>query len=309
MYVILVVILINNVVIILIIVLIINMTNNNICIIKINNDVLIKLIIKGVESLYLYILKFKKMNIIKIGIAKNFNRIRQHQSTYGDIIVDLQESYRVTAKNKADIKLLEKQLLEDYNEYKVNVSRLNMRDGYTELREDMVLKMILEDITYKAQRFPNKSIKIEKGISIPKQKTNMIKKDWKAISQKTQDENKTRIDNWLTRIKKHKANITSICITDNHINIMFNNINYEIIDYLLIENIYVMYREKGSVGGYNIVGKNYFKETDSSDFSAIEFDKIEIIVELIMPEDFKMCQGAVDNLREEVVQLKEEIKK
>jgi hypothetical protein len=116
--------------------------------------------------MFLYILKLPKYNCIKIGVAKNYSRIKQHLNTYEEI--NLEESYVVHATNGDTIRQLEKQLLEDYIEYKIENERLMDKDGYTELRKEEILNDVLEDIRYKANKFQNKGINIIEGIEVKK---------------------------------------------------------------------------------------------------------------------------------------------
>lgn len=113
--------------------------------------------------MFLYLLNMEKANMFKVGIATNFSRIKQHLNTYKDLI-DLKKSYMINAKDNSTIILFEKQILEDYKEYKITEKLFKNKDGYTELLKINVLDSVLEDINYKKDKFPNKKIKIVKNI-------------------------------------------------------------------------------------------------------------------------------------------------
>lgn len=116
--------------------------------------------------MFLYILKFSNINALKIGIAKTTNRIAEHSRTYKEFGLDLKNSYRIDAKNKNDIKILEKQLLQDYIDYKVDSNIFDKADGYTEIRRGEIIDLILNDIIHKKDKFINKKITITKGIKM-----------------------------------------------------------------------------------------------------------------------------------------------
>lgn len=116
--------------------------------------------------MFLYILDIAKYNCIKIGIASSIARVESHIRTYEEI--DLENSYIVNAKDDRTIRQLEKQLLNDYFEYKIINKDLEDKDGYSELRERHIIDDALEDINYKANKFNNKEIEIIKGIRLDK---------------------------------------------------------------------------------------------------------------------------------------------
>lgn len=115
--------------------------------------------------MFLYILNMNKVNMFKIGIASNINRIKQHLNTYNGSI-NLKESYIVNAKNDKTIKDLERQLLNDYTEYKITNNKYEHLDGASELRNISILDNVLEDIQYKANKLIHKEIKMTKGVII-----------------------------------------------------------------------------------------------------------------------------------------------
>lgn len=112
-------------------------------------------------TMFLYLLKFKTGDMMKVGIAKNNSRIENHERTYSDYGIDLDGSVLVRAKNDKDIKMLEGQLLQDYIDYSIEDEKLLTRDGATEIRSSIAFKLMIEDIKYKAMRFPKKEYQIE----------------------------------------------------------------------------------------------------------------------------------------------------
>nr|KEH99698.1 hypothetical protein Z952_p0020 [Clostridium botulinum C/D str. BKT75002]KEI05176.1 hypothetical protein Z954_0020 [Clostridium botulinum C/D str. BKT2873] len=79
-----------------------------------------------------------KENMIKIGIATGVERIKQHLRTYEELI-DLDGSFIITAKDDNTIRILEKQLLEDYCEFEIISNKFKGLDGSTELRKIEIL--------------------------------------------------------------------------------------------------------------------------------------------------------------------------
>lgn len=114
--------------------------------------------------MFLYILKLSKYNCIKIGVASNNNRIVKHIENYKD--VDLGNSYKVTSSDENTLKILEKQILNDYIDFSKYIPSLYQVDGYTEIRDICILEDLISDIKYKKNRFPKKELKIIKGIRI-----------------------------------------------------------------------------------------------------------------------------------------------
>lgn len=129
--------------------------------------------------MFLYVLKIPRYKAIKIGIATSQNRIKQHINTYEEI--NLKESYIIKAKLDNTIKQLEKQLLEDYCDFKIEDKELKNKDGYTELRDIGILNNIIEDIQYKSKRFKDKEIEIIKGV---KTKKSLVKRDNDKLNEK-----------------------------------------------------------------------------------------------------------------------------
>ncbi len=169
--------------------------------------------------MFLYILKLTKYNVIKIGIANNDNRIIKHLNTYEEI--DLDNSYKVFANSDKIIKQLEKQILCDYYDFKVNNIDLINKDGYTEIRQEIVLQNVLEDLKYKENKFPQQNIKIVKGIKI----NNSMEKQY----------NKQTVDNYdilkeRNKLSLRQNNIIDILISELNDAKLFYNI--EICNYI-----------------------------------------------------------------------------
>lgn len=164
--------------------------------------------------MFLYILKLREIDLIKIGIASSDNRIVSHLRTYRDYGIDLTESYRITANDNSYIKMLEKQLLADYSEYSSSNKDLYQRDGYTELRDGSLIKNILEDIEHKKERFPAKEIEISKGIKI---KTRRRKK---TRSNPNEEE---RIK-YMDFLKEYNRNLIDINVGKDTVRLTFDNL-------------------------------------------------------------------------------------
>lgn len=169
--------------------------------------------------MYLYIIKFKNMDLIKIGLSSSDMRITQLMRAYKDIAVDLDSSFKVTAKFEYDLKMLEKQLLNDYIEYKIEDEQFNKRIGYKELRKGIILNSVLDDINYKAKKFPNKEFKLHKGIKLESSKT------WEEKNKEIRENNNKVKENYLTFLKVHKDNISEITIRNNGAKVKFCNVN------------------------------------------------------------------------------------
>nr|KEH96435.1 hypothetical protein Z953_p0007 [Clostridium botulinum D str. 16868] len=75
-----------------------------------------------------------KEKMIKIGIATGIERVKQHLRTYNGLI-DLKESYVVTAKEDNTIRMLERQFLNDYKEFAIDNIKFSNLDVVTELRK------------------------------------------------------------------------------------------------------------------------------------------------------------------------------
>lgn len=167
--------------------------------------------------MFLYVLKIPRYKAIKIGIATSPNRIKQHINTYEEI--DLKGSYIVKAKSDSTIKYLEKQLLEDYYEFKINNKELKNKDGYTELRDISILNNIIEDIEYKSKRFNDKKIQIEKGIKF-KNKVKNAKDDqkWEKIISEQKEQNEILLSTFLGYIEFIKEHLISFKKVEGTIN-------------------------------------------------------------------------------------------
>lgn len=171
--------------------------------------------------MFLYVLSIPRYKAIKIGIATNHNRIKQHLNTYKEI--NLKESYIIKAKLNSTIKQLEKQLLEDYCDFKIDNEELKNRDGYTELRNINILNNVIEDIKYKSKRFEDKGIEIAKGI---KTKKSLVKKNNNKLNEETdaiiKDYNLNNINKFCNYVTKYSAFIVSYKYFYNQIsNIIF----------------------------------------------------------------------------------------
>ncbi|MCD3297383.1 hypothetical protein G8T67_11270, partial [Clostridium botulinum C/D] len=142
--------------------------------------------------MFLYILNMNKENMIKIGIATGVERIKQHLRTYEELI-DLDGSFIITAKDDNTIRILEKQLLEDYCEFEIISNKFKGLDGSTELRKIEILDNLLDDIQYKSNKFPYKNIQIKKGIVISINKHKQLQKVKRRTSK-------------LISIEKHENN-------------------------------------------------------------------------------------------------------
>lgn len=156
--------------------------------------------------MFLYILNMHKENMIKIGIATGVERIKQHLKTYNNLI-DLEESFIITSKDDSTIKILEKQLLEDYCEFKVVSNKFKGLDGSTELRDIKILDSVLKDIEYKAKKFKIKEIDIKKGISINLHKKIAVKRK-RRLSYKFIDQGYSAvINNFINKLNNNKEKI------------------------------------------------------------------------------------------------------
>ncbi|WP_039260068.1 hypothetical protein, partial [Clostridium botulinum] len=165
--------------------------------------------------MFLYILNMDKEKMIKIGIATGIERIKQHLRTYNGLI-DLKESYVVTAKEDNTIRMLERQFLNDYKEFAIDNIKFSNLDGATELRKIQILTDILDDIQYKSSKLKLKDIKIKKGIIIESKTqsrfNNRVNKTKKKINITNMDHllNIGQIETFMRRLKKYKDNIVSI---------------------------------------------------------------------------------------------------
>lgn len=189
--------------------------------------------IKDMINMFLYLLKFQKREVMKIGIAKNIKRIEHLRNVYNDLILDIENSKMVIGNNDSDIKLLEKQLLQDYCDFLV-LDDLSGRDGYTELRNGEIFDLVIRDVNDKITKFPSKKLELLDLIIPDKLPKTTIKKDPEA-SRKIATENlkNDRLDSReysLISIKffeKNKYNIIDVKF-DNHGFIEFKFINQDL---------------------------------------------------------------------------------
>ncbi|MCD3252386.1 hypothetical protein [Clostridium botulinum] len=165
--------------------------------------------------MFLYILNMNKENMIKIGIATGVERIKQHLRTYEELI-DLDGSFIITAKDDNTIRILEKQLLEDYCEFEIISNKFKGLDGSTELRKIEILDNLLDDIQYKSNKFPYKNIQIKKGIVISINKHKHLQKvkrrTSKLISIEKHENDKIIITEFINNLINDKNNINSFTI-------------------------------------------------------------------------------------------------
>ncbi|WP_039230498.1 hypothetical protein [Clostridium haemolyticum] len=215
--------------------------------------------------MFLYILNMDKEKMIKIGIATSIERIKQHLRTYNNLI-DLEESYIVTAKDDNTIRMLERQFLNDYKEFAIDNIKFSNLDGATELRRIEILKDILEDIQYKSNKLKLKDIKIKKGIIIENKtqsrSNNKVNNNKKKINITNMDHllNIGQIEAFIRRLKKYKDNIVSIHYSNENV---VERINFEFKDENEYEGIGVisLHAQKG---GCNLINyEEHFLDDDS----------------------------------------------
>jgi hypothetical protein len=118
--------------------------------------------------MYLYLLKLKRYDGFKIGIANDiFTRIKQLNKKE----IDVNESYFVESENEKSIKNLERQLLSDYENFKSNLNELSLfTSGNTEIRLSACFDFVISDIEYKISKFPHLQLSVVKKLKelIPK---------------------------------------------------------------------------------------------------------------------------------------------
>lgn len=221
--------------------------------------------------MYLYILKFDKIEAIKIGIANGSSRIETHMRNYHDVGVNLSESYKVVAKNPKDIRLLEKQILGDYRDSKIKLDCLDGRDGYTEIRKLNILDSILSDIEYKSTRFPQKGISIIKGINnINKKRTIKKTKNWAEKKEYSNKKNIETLQMWLDIIGMYLDDISDVHVQEDKIEIIFSNISHEEYDHITSELLcFTFHSKKNSIENCNLLSYLYSEDGGFDGFSIV----------------------------------------
>lgn len=144
----------------------------------------------------LYILPLSNEEGFKIGITENENlsRIGLLNSIYD---FNLKEGYIVKSKRNI-IKSLERQILNDYNYYKYDVSE--KLDGHSEFLNMDCFEFVLEDINFK-NRLDHISLEINKGIELEERQLKQSKEiDTSKYIQKFDFKN---IENFLLLIKQN----------------------------------------------------------------------------------------------------------
>lgn len=114
--------------------------------------------------MYLYLLRFRKGNIFKIGRSDTYDRVDKLCALLINYEPDLENSLMVTSRNSEVIIALEKQLLRDSREYVVTDDNLKKIDGYTEFRYDVIFDDMLSKIQSEKLTCPHKEIMIQKLI-------------------------------------------------------------------------------------------------------------------------------------------------
>ncbi len=194
--------------------------------------------------MYLYLLIFQQ-GLFKVGISKgDYNidksRIRSVTSFFKEYNFIPNESYIITASNHSTLRTLEKQILCDYEDYRIDHSEELKKNGYTEFLKTNCLNDVIEDVTLKINRFPNKNIKIIKGIRIEC------------------DESKSRESKYV-RIKGNKVlrYNDSINIHRNYFSFVMNNMGKIVeINYDKYIRLYIKIAEIEK-NDYNNLNKNY----------------------------------------------------
>lgn len=120
--------------------------------------------------MYLYILKFKHKNLLKIGISEkeDYSRIIDNSKTLEDPF-DLESSVIVKAKRERTIKVLEKQLLDDTFDFIPDEREQKLfvgKDGKTEIRNADCFDDLIEDINYKINKRKDSGLSINIGIKL-----------------------------------------------------------------------------------------------------------------------------------------------
>lgn len=116
---------------------------------------------------YVYILKFKDNDLLKIGLASNLTRVLQHDVQYG---IDLEKSYKFKPPVHFKASKLESVLLDQTMEFKPSedvLLSLQATDGATEIRTGSSLDSILHlAVALKCEIIKGYDIKkSEKGIT------------------------------------------------------------------------------------------------------------------------------------------------
>lgn len=260
--------------------------------------------------MFLYILKITKYNCIKIGIASSVNRIYSHLRTYEEI--DLKKSYVVFAKEDRTIRQLEKQILNDYYEYKIFNEELKKKDGYSELRTDETIKDILQDIKYKANKLKNKEIKLVKGIDLnsfekPKYKT--IQNETRKYVDLTQNaiHNENSFAEFIDLIDRNKDMIIEYSMKDDKINgirLKLNDKDKNHLFYEIINNGFIFNCGSScifsNINSYRVMGDSLdtisFRIQYYDDIKEVKkyYDEIQFRLQKLV-SNIKMCGEDIKN--------------
>ncbi len=113
----------------------------------------------------LYILQFKDVEIIKIGISKSpKDRIN---SLGASDKIDWNNSYLVDSSNERSIKRLERQLHGDFEEFRMDNTTEHVKSGNTEIFKSECLQEVLKEIEHKIGFHPCLQLSLKKGINKP----------------------------------------------------------------------------------------------------------------------------------------------
>lgn len=113
----------------------------------------------------LYILKFKEVEIIKIGISTS--PVDRIFSLGASNKIDWDNSYLVTSSNKRNIRRLETQLHGDFEAFRMDESNEYLNSGNTEIFKSECLANVLKEIEHKVEFHPHLQLAIKKGIEKP----------------------------------------------------------------------------------------------------------------------------------------------
>lgn len=219
--------------------------------------------------MFLYLLKFKNKELMKIGIAKNYGRIETLKNVYNDIAIDFDNSKIVTAKNKRDIVVLEKQLLQDYCDHLICNDFVG-RDGHTELRDVSIFDLVVRDIEEKAFKFPSKEFtiqKIETPENVKNKPVRRSKEELKQIriektKQKTFEARKIAL-NFIECVEQRKNCVSDICFDEyGQIKLEFQLKDYTREDFQNENHLvgFPLGYSLDVIGGYNLTSGASFRE-------------------------------------------------
>ncbi|MBL7935490.1 MAG: hypothetical protein JNM51_06750 [Bacteroidia bacterium] len=132
----------------------------------------------SLKQRYFYILKFAKEPLVKIGIGTkggnlNYERIKQHQITYGEIF-DLKNSYELLAPSYFSITALERSIKDFTYAYippKEIMAKYIGKEGHTEIRTESSLDSILKYIELQTLQV---DLKLKQGINLREHKKEVV---------------------------------------------------------------------------------------------------------------------------------------